>query len=353
MAMLARYEVTAKRLEAAYAELRAHAQRVEGELAVQNRRLAASLDAMDRVLEALPLAVFREDGNGYAAINGRARTMIEEHGAIPTPSAVGGQVEEVGRDGVVRCFEGRSVATDDGALLFVEDRSEHVAMEAELRRLERLGGLAELALGIAHEIRNPLNGIAGFASLLQRDPRSERAADWAKRVAEGSKRVEAIVRDLLDFARPDREAATMALDLAATLELAAREVPTSIDEAINGQRVLGSRRTFEQVLSNLGRNSKEAGAKRAVVRLVRGGGRRLCLRFSDDGPGVDPALGQRIFDPFVGTKESGSGLGLAFAARAVEKMGGSLRLTSPSEGDLAGACFELEMPRAEPAEVHA
>ncbi|MCB9880473.1 MAG: hypothetical protein H6832_18880 [Planctomycetes bacterium] len=354
--LLSRYETTATRLESAYAELRSHAVRIEGELADKNRLLAASVEEMDRVLEALPLAVFRQRGAVISPINAAARIVLATHGRVPAlhggPESV---VTEIGVDGKSRCFEGRTVPTDDGALVFLEDRTRQIAMESELRRLERLGGLAELALGIAHEIRNPLNGLAGFASLLHRTPESPRVSEWAGKIAEGSRRVESIVRDLLDFARPERAAETVALQIAEWFEVAARELPVDIDAETGLVRVVGSRGPLEQVLSNLTRNSKEAGATRCrVCKLVHGaesvGAESVTIRISDDGPGIDPTVAGRIFDPFVGTKERGSGLGLAFAARAIERMGGALRLASEQgAADLPGAAFELTLRLAHDA----
>ncbi|MCA8969055.1 MAG: hypothetical protein KDC95_04705 [Planctomycetes bacterium] len=346
--LLSRYETTATRLESAYAELRSHAVRIEGELADKNRLLAASVEEMDRVLEALPLAVFRQRGNAISPINAAARVVLETHGRVPAlqgdPESV---VTEIGVDGKSRCFERRVVTTEDGALLFLEDRTRQIAMEAELRRLERLGGLAELALGIAHEIRNPLNGLGGFASLLQRTPDSPRASEWAGKIAEGSRRVESIVRSLLDFARPERASETVVLPVAEWFDVAARELPVEIDEGAGRVRVVGSRGPLEQVLSNLTRNSKEAGATRCKVRMLVHASESVTIRISDDGPGIDTTVAERIFDPFVGTKESGSGLGLAFAARAIERMGGVLRLASElDDEDLHGAGFELTLRTA-------
>lgn len=350
---LARYESTAARLEAAYAELREHAQRVDRELAIRNGQLATSLAEMDRVLECLPLAVFRDGESGRVPINRRAHSLIADHGALSSfaiPDGVPARVQEVGKDGVLRHLECRQVESEDGVLIFVEDRTPQAAMEEELRRLERLGGLAELALGIAHEIRNPLNGLAGFASLVRRTPQSPRVSEWAVRIEEGARRVETTVRDLLDFARPERQSESVCLSLGTWLRVATEDLPIELDDELGSMRVCGASRALDQALANLARNSREAGATRMRARLVDSSEHRVTLRFSDDGPGVDASIVSRIFDPFVGTKDEGSGLGLAFASRAFVQMGGSLRLaTDSSVDDLPGACFEIELLR-EPIE---
>jgi signal transduction histidine kinase len=229
-------------------------------------------------------------------------------------------------------------------LLFVEDRTLQATMEEELRRLERLGGLAELALGIAHEIRNPLNGLAGFASLVRRTPNSPRVAEWAVRIEEGAKRVEGTVRDLLDFARPERQGESVCLSLISWLRVAAEELQLDIEEDVGALRVYGASRALDQALANLARNSREAGATRARIRLLASSHERITLHFSDDGPGLDASIANRIFDPFVGTKEQGSGLGLAFASRAFVQMNGALRVAAERQSkDLPGACFEIEL----------
>ena len=353
---LERFVQTAARLEGAYSELQRHARRVDRELAEKNRQLQNSLREKECILELLPMAVFRahdqqEAARRWVPVNASAHALIASHGQVPKPTAADpqspGRFEERGIDGKLRCFEARELAAQDGPLLFLEDRSPWITMEAELERLERLGGLAELALGIAHEIRNPLNGLTGFASMLRRSPHSPRAEHWAQRIEEGAKRVERTVRDLLNFARPDAKAPAVARPLQACLSVAAREVLLDIDPELAKQRVLVAPRAFEQVLANLARNARQAGATRIAVCELGRTESKLRLRFSDNGPGVDAAIATRIFDPFVGTKEEGTGLGLAFASRAMTRMGGALRLVDaggPAKPkELVPACFELEV----------
>lgn len=340
-AQLSLFEKTASSLEAAYAELREHADRVDVKLAETNSELIQSKAQLDAVFDSLPLAVFRSRGDGHEALNAPASELLISHGRVPSVRMAGDaptRIRERGRDGVERSFELREIPCAATNLLLVEDRSQWAA-------LERLSGLAELALGIAHEVRNPLNGLAGFASLLRRDPSSAKAPRWAARIEEGARRLEQTVRALLDFARPDCASPTTILSLGSCFRVAREEISLELEPGLSELSIVGDRCSLEQAIANLARNSREAGASRLSVTRLSSNESRVLLELRDDGPGIDAAIAERIFDPFIGSKESSSGLGLAFASRVFARLGASIRLSrAPGQ---QGAGFELDLPLAE------
>jgi signal transduction histidine kinase len=179
--------------------------------------------------------------------------------------------------------------------------------------------------------------------MLRRDPEAPKAPTWVAKIEEGARRLERIVRDLLAFARPGERELPVAKTLGEWLLEAraeAGETRLAIESGDASVPVRGSPRALGKVFANLIRNAREAGAQHVSVRVEALPGQRVSVLVEDDGAGIDEKVRDRLFDPFVGTKEDGSGLGLAFCARALETMHGSIRLRP----GLAGTCFEIELP---------
>ncbi|MGE3171663.1 MAG: ATP-binding protein [Planctomycetota bacterium] len=342
-----------RRLERSYADLKARAAAVDEQLQVTNRRLEQALAERDAIFAALPLGVVARRGDGSAAFaNDEARrlcALAEGHG-IDLRAVAPGEVA-IG-DGGVRV---RRADLPDGELRLLEDRSRIRELEREVHRLDRLAGLSELALGVAHEIKNPLNGAMGFAELLERDPGGPAAGRHAARIRQGLAQVDEIVKSLLAFARPQqRQCDLRPVDaIVAEAAVAAGVPPQRVARAIAPDlRAEGA--ALLRVLAVLLRNACEAGEDVTVSVTARAQGGRLELIVADDGPGVPAALAERMFEPFVSTKERGTGLGLPLAVRVLSFLGGDLALQNPGE---PGARFRVRVPLvaadAADAAVHA
>ncbi|GAB4145105.1 MAG: ATP-binding protein [Planctomycetota bacterium] len=333
------------RLEKSYAELKARAEAVDLQLAESNARLQQALAEREAIVAALPIGLLaRKDEGRIICCNGEAERLreIAEKAGVDLEKIEDGDHEIGGAS-----LRVRSVAMPGGRLVLLEDRTRMIELEREVRRLDRLAGLSELALGVAHEIKNPLNGVMGFASLLQR--KGGEAGRFARRIVDGLRQIDEIVKGMLSFARP-RAARSRSAPLAEIVgrACAAAALPRSSVSLSGDVEARAESEALERVLANLFRNSREAGARSVNVESRIDGG-NLVLLVRDDGPGVPEDLGPRMMEPFMTTKERGSGLGLAIATRVLSFLGGEIALANPGE---AGACFRIRVRLpSEPAEA--
>jgi signal transduction histidine kinase len=221
-----------------------------------------------------------------------------------------------------------------------------------LERKNRLTALGEMAAGMAHEIRNPLGGIHLYASMLS-DDLADRpdSLSLVKKISGGVKRLEAVVGQVLQFTRELRVNIAPA-DVAAVVEQAVELArPALVDKAVDcrieGPRVLSAEIDavlLGQALLNLVLNGVEAAGRggRVSIRFTgpdaAGDVRQCRVVVHDTGPGIAPAVMDKIFNPFFTTKDTGTGLGLAMVHRVVEAHDGTILVTNDD-----GARFELRL----------
>lgn len=246
------------------------------------------------------------------------------------------------------------VATqEDGVVALGRDRTEDVALSERMRRAERLAGVGALAAGLAHEIRNPLNGAALHLKVLNRqlERRNLNDPDMTESleiVAREIARLSTLVTEFLQFARPhtlDKHATDLREVCARVVavlqpELASSSVNISLDLPKHAISVEVDDSKIEQVLMNLVRNPAEAFGETGgniVVRTRRKPAFAL-IEIEDDGPGI-PA-GAPVFDPFFTTKATGSGLGLPIANRIVSDHLGTLSFDSAPGRTI----FRIQLP---------
>ena len=301
---------------------------------------------------------------GYGIARSVHRSIVEL--SVPIRDATGKMSEVVGPITVAseQDLEGLEAALQNmsqrvGAVV----ERLHEAQRAAARS-ERLAAMGQLAAGLAHELRNPLTSIK---MLLQ--PAAPGTApvplDWqdAAVVNEEIGRLERTIQTFLDYARPPRpERRTLAIQpvIRQTVELVARraaERGISIDcvlpeRAIEIQADAGQLR---QVLMNLLLNALDASAQGQTISVraacgplpsataeeVVSGPRWVAIEVGDRGPGLPAGEGERIFEPFVSTKEAGTGLGLPISRRIVEDHGGRL---DAADRDGGGAVFTVRLP---------
>lgn len=228
-----------------------------------------------------------------------------------------------------------------------------------MERAEALANIGELAAGLAHEIKNPLAGIAGAMQILIHDlPKGDPKREVFEEIAVQVRRIEKTVTDLLSFARPQPPEFAL-VDLSETLRAAlflvrqhseAKQITFQEELAPALPAVRADPRQIQQVFLNLILNAVQAmptggpGGK-VVVRTqsVKGAGGLVQAEVSDTGPGIPDDVREHIFEPFFTTKHKGTGLGLAIVRRIVAEHGGEIEVASVLGH---GTTFTVTLPEA-------
>ncbi len=243
--------------------------------------------------------------------------------------------------------------TSHGAICLFTDLSEVVELEEQLRLKDSLARLGELTAGIAHEFRNGLATIHGYARLLNLEQVPVDFKPYVQGIRDETEALGQVVTNFLNFARPT-ELTLTPVDMASIAERAAEEIRGEArarggSVTVRGQfgHVEGDEVLLRQALSNLCRNAIEAciDAKVPPQIVIEGaadpGQEQLRITVIDNGPGVTASVAPRMFRPFFTTKPRGTGLGLALVQKIVVTHNG--RVTA-SNGERGGARLVVTLP---------
>lgn len=245
--------------------------------------------------------------------------------------------------------------TCQGAVIILRDLREIKQLEEKVRRSEKLAAIGKLAAGVAHEIRNPLSSIRGFAQYLKNALKDHpREQEYAETMVSEVDRINRVVTDLLTFARP-MEADLVPTDVTELVERTVRLVQAdarSRNIAIQMRlsdlsKIALDANQMTQALLNLLLNSLQAvnaGGHIEVGAELDPSISRLKIWVEDDGAGISGDQKEKIFDPFFTTREKGTGLGLAIVHKIVENHNGEIDLQSPPAGKDRGCRFTISIP---------
>lgn len=386
-----RFVEQTEQLRDAYDQLRRRAELIDLELERANRELGRKVKELDElsnfqqsILESMPTAVTVTGLDGIVrAVNPAAERMW----GVSREDAVGRHFSSVmapddgllshvltgrcrreslrrraGPDDVMTisstaCLVEDSAGNPIGAVQLDRDISRMRSLEERLYQQEKLADLGRMAAGLAHEIRKPLNGIKGFASIMERqvgDDAPQRR--YIGHIMGAADRLSGMLGRLLDFAKPDELRLTQC-DLAREAERVcefvraedpARPVAICTDIPADLPATAADPGKIQQVLLNLVKNGVEAidgpGSVTVCARREDGDeGARVRVSVVDTGCGIPRDQVQRILEPFYSGKPGGTGLGLAIVNRILQLHGTQLDVSSePPEG----TCMAFALPLA-------
>jgi len=256
----------------------------------------------------------------------------------------------------------RGTENISGVICLLTDLTELAALQQRMQLKENLAALGELSAGIAHEFKNALATISGYAQMIRSEASEGEASDHAGRILEQTRNITHVVTEFLKYARPLEIS-----DETVTLQSVVERVVMEVGEAVPGAKIRcegtfgdvgGDEGFLRQALLNLGRNAAEA------CESAAGGGRVVIsgeivqseetgfqfISIADNGPGIAADAMAKLFRPFFTTKANGTGLGLAVVQKIIVQHGGQVEARNRREG---GAEFivTLPLPRRVPEAV--
>ncbi|MDK2954801.1 MAG: two-component system, NtrC family, sensor histidine kinase HydH [Desulfovibrionales bacterium] len=305
-----------------------------------------TLSAQGEILSANPSAS-RLLTEGADIIGMRMQDILPGDAPCPGTMQTSGvrpwrQVETAGRHLELLCVPLDPEALDGERLLLLRDRTAIKGLEHELAEAQRLAAIGSLAAGVAHEIRNPLGSLRGFAQLFASRLKDQPPlGEFAVTMVQEADRLNRVVTDLLYLAKP-RELHPGPVDLETLAESITRLVHFDLEHAkarltvdLQAKSVYADSDGLTQVLLNLMANAlpalPESGGELCISSRLDG--KDVILEVRDNGEGMSPETAAKAFEPFFTGREKGTGLGLAIVKAIVTALRGRVGLqTSPGEG---------------------
>ena len=246
-----------------------------------------------------------------------------------------------------------------GLVLLIEDQTETQMLEEELMHSERLASIGRLAAGVAHEIGNPITGIACLAQNLRDESEQPEAREASEQILDQTRRVSRIVQSLVNFAHVGsrHHNPNEPVDLAACTNEAIHLLSLNrkgpevkyVNLCRPEHLVAGDAQRLVQVLINLLGNARDASQNGDSISIAsQENEHQVLLQVEDQGSGIDKAIMDRLFEPFFTTKEpgTGTGLGLALVYSIIEEHYGQITIDSPvDQTNQRGTRFTITLPR--------
>jgi signal transduction histidine kinase len=245
-----------------------------------------------------------------------------------------------------------------GALCLMSDLTELTALQKQIRWKENLAALGEMSAGIAHEFKNSLATISGYAQMIRGESKAGDTRESAERILDQTRALTHVVTEFLRFAKP-LEICSETVPMQTVVDKVAEELRETIPTCQvvcegSFQELPGDEALIRQALLNLVRNGAQAAASAGAVATVKISGsledlggrkwQRICV--ADNGAGIPDVDLPKIFLPFYTTKSEGTGLGLAVVQKVALQHGGTIEARNREDG---GAEFLLWLPlRQEP-----
>jgi nitrogen-specific signal transduction histidine kinase len=249
-----------------------------------------------------------------------------------------------------------------GAICLLSDLTELAGLQQQIELKKHLAALGELSAGIAHEFKNALATISGYAQMIRAESTDGEILDHAERILEQTRNITHVVTEFLKYARP-LEISDEVVELEGVVQRVVAEIggaaAANVAVSYEGEfgSVAGDESLLRQAMLNLARNGAEACAEvkggRVTVRgeIVRGGETGFQrITITDNGPGIAGDALPNLFHPFFTTKLQGTGLGLAVVQKIIVQHGGQVEARNRPEG---GAAFIVTLPERRGGSVEA
>jgi signal transduction histidine kinase len=250
-----------------------------------------------------------------------------------------------------------------GAVCLLTDITEVTRLREQVALKRNLESLGEMSAGLAHEFKNAMAALHGYAQFLQSIDHDERGKAAADALVQEVRTLSDMITSFLNFARPQplqfeeiQLGELMQECLRETRSLFdQRDISPTVKEGSHAVEIRADPRLLRQVLLNLLRNAAEAipddqKERRVLIKISdetdRDANRWAVVEIQDSGPGIAPSDLLKVFIPFFTTKSTGHGIGLALAHRVITEHGGTLSAANASEG---GAVFKARLPAAPPS----
>lgn len=351
--------------------------------------LAGELDSLRRfhrqTLQDLPVGVCSLGSDGEVLGWNRALELITR---VPADTILGSQIthlpppwdelfkhfiegnghnqqREVDCEGVHRWLSlhkaaiglSKSNASPGGQVIVVEDTTEMRMLEHHLTHSERLASVGRLAAGVAHEIGNPITGIACLAQNLRFDSEDTAVLESAEQILEQTKRITRIVQSLVSFSHSGnthvaQEPVLIHDSVQEAMDLLALNKETTPVRFLNQTHphhcAKGDRQRLTQVFINLLSNARDASPSGAAITVTSHQKEHtVVVEVEDQGSGIPPDVLARIYEPFVTTKDpgKGTGLGMSLVYSIIEEHYGHIAIQSPLDSASGGTRVTITLPR--------
>jgi signal transduction histidine kinase len=233
-----------------------------------------------------------------------------------------------------------------GLVILARDVTEINRLRKAALTNSRLSEIGEMAATLAHEIRNPLGGIEGFASLLVRDlEASPKLSNMAKNIAEGACHLNGLVTSILIYAKP-LEMRLTKTDISSLVEEVIQLIPKTknihFEKPLQPLNSIVDIHHLKRALHNIVQNALEAASMEVQITLSATT-EEIFIHVKDDGPGILPEHLSKIFSPFFTTKTRGTGLGLSESHKIISALDGHITIDTLIN---AGSCFTIQLRKS-------
>lgn len=359
------FNETSRQLTEAYEALQQQLAAVQARLVRSERQRQQAVERLERLLDLLPAGVVVLDDAGRIRemnpsaehilgreAQGRYWDIVERNVFLHRNTAG----ELVTHDG--RFYQTSSATLDgQGTILLIQDVTDARQLQLHTSRHQRLNSMGEMAASLAHQIRTPLSTATLYVSQLGQPMPADRQADFAAKALTSLRHIEGLIDDMLQYARGGKvkEAPVSVNQLLKQLEqtmqprVQQRQAILKVALLQHDVTLIGDEDALLSALQNLVNNALEIIEEQPLIEVqAEVVNNQVVIRIIDNGPGIDDALREKIFEPFYTRRAQGTGLGLAVVRAVVEAHGGEVVVHSLPG---VGSTFTLTLPLMQQQEV--